>query len=130
MAQDEATSRGMLLADGTILRRYTAPTKGKFWDFGVIGVAASTDPNVWDFPKNTAIVMIVHSVERPPHGAIIHRAVVNDHDPFEESIAIAVKDIVQSVSLELALVWPDFTSWMAHPGDLPTSSRVCPGLYK
>ena len=121
---------GFWLSGDTFVRKYSTPQKGRFWDFAIIGVGTPSDDGVLDFPKNSAVVMLVYSGYRPPHGIIVHSLVVRDQDPFGVGIAIVVKDTVKSVSSELSLVWPDHAAYMAHPADSPTRSIVCPGFHR
>ena len=121
----------MYLSDDTTVSRYTPPTKGKFWDFGVAAVATSTEDSVWKFPKNSAIIMIVDCDVKPPHGVILHRLLQKDQDPFSHSIAVAVKDTVRQVASQISLEWPNYYKWTSVAGKTPSpvGSRCCPGLH-
>ena len=122
----------MYLSDDTVVPRYTPPTKGKFWDFAVAAVAASTDESVWQFPKNVAMIMMIDGHVQPPHGVLLHRLIQKDADPFSHSIAVAVKDTVHQVASQGSLEWPQFTKWTSGPGNpaSPESSRCCPGVHR
>ena len=130
MSQGEAASMGIWLAANTVVRKHSTPLKGNFWDCAIIGVSAPLDDDVWAFPKNSAVVMLVSSGYRPPHGIHVHRLFVRDQDPFDVGIAIVAKDTVKSVSSELSLAWPDHAAYMAYPADSPTRSIVCPGFHR
>jgi hypothetical protein len=120
------------LADDTVVPRYTPPTKGKFWDFGVAAVAASTDDSVWQFPKNSAIIMVIDGTVQPPHGVILHRLIQKDNDPFSHSIVVVVKDTVRQVTSQGSQEWPQFKTWTSDAGNTPSpvGSRCCPGVHR
>ena len=121
----------MYLSDDTMVLRYTPPTKGKFWDFAVAAVAASTDESVWQFPKNVAMIMMIDGHVQPPHGVLLHRFIQKDADPFSHSIAVAVKDTVRQVTSQGSLEWPQFNKWTSGAGNTPSpaGSRCCPGVH-
>ena len=120
------------LADDTVVPRYTPPTKGKFWDFGVAAVAASTDDSVWQFPKNSAIIMVIDNTVQAPHGCIMHRLIQKDNDPFSHSIVVVVKDTVRQVTSQGSQEWPQFKTWTSDAGNpaSPVGSRCCPGAHR
>ena len=122
----------MYLSDDTVVPRYTPPTKGKFWDFGVAAVAASTDDSVWQFPKNSAIIMVIDNTVQAPHGCIMHRLIQKDNDPFSHSIVVVVKDTVRQVTSQGSQEWPQFKTWTSDAGNpaSPVGSRCCPGAHR
>jgi hypothetical protein len=130
--EDEAYRMNIYLADDTVVPRYTPPTKGKFWDFGVAAVAASTDDSVWQFPKNSAIIMVIDNTVQAPHGCIMHRLIQKDNDPFSHSIVVVVKDTVRQVTSQGSQEWPHFKTWTSDAGNpaSPVGSRCCPGVHR
>ena len=100
--QAEAVSMGMWLTDDTVVKRYSPPLKGLHWDFGIIGVGIPSDM-VWNFPNNTAVVMLMGQYDGAPHGVTVRRFLHCDERTLGVDSAVAVKDTVQSVSSEVSL---------------------------
>ena len=129
--QPESVTMGMWLTENTLLKKYSPPLKGLYWDFGIIGVGLDED-NIWKFPNNNAVFLLMRSNCIAPHGVMVHRFVHCDRWPFTVDIAVAVKDTVQSVSSEVSLAWPDHAKNEAcrvTDDDRETISLVCPAFH-
>ena len=133
--QPESVTMGMWLTENTLLKKYSPPLKGLYWDFGIIGVGTNdggNEDNIWKFPNNNAVFLLMRSNCIAPHGAMVHRFVHCDRWPFTVDIAVAVKDTVQSVSSEVSLAWPDRAKNEAcrvTDDDRETISLVCPAFH-
>ena len=87
-------------------------------------MTCESSDRLWDFPNNTAVVVLMDNFDGAPHGVTLHRFLNCEEHPFGVDIAVAVKDTVKSVSSELSLAWPD------HGTAGNTKSQACPGFHK
>ena len=107
------------------MTEWARPPKGRFWDFGIIGVGMADDTE-YRFPHNNAVVMLLgtdRALKLPP-GVTVHRLMERIDRPFVDDIAVAVKYTVTCMSSEWAAAWPDF----GNTGD--TRSSACPMCHR